>query len=139
MMEEVLYLAGPMSHYPNFNFPAFEEATATLRSQGMTVISPHELDKAHDAKDYAAAAGSSTGNIADLKQTWGDFLSRDVKIVADAVTGVALLPAWQNSKGAKLEVTVALLQGKPIYQYHTGSGLSQLDRTWVKDVLYANL
>jgi nucleoside 2-deoxyribosyltransferase len=136
---DTIYICGPMTGYPNFNYPAFTEAAATLRGQGMNVISPHELDKDHDKSDYDIAAKSATGNVADLKQTWGDFLARDVKIVADAVTGIALLPNWQHSKGAKLEVTVALLQGKPVYQYHTGGGLSSLDRTWVKDVLYANL
>jgi hypothetical protein len=134
-----IYIAGPMTGYPAFNFPAFTEAAATLRSQGLKVISPHELDKEHDAADAATAAASKTGNISDLKQTWGDFLSRDVKVVADEATGVALLRNWERSKGAKLEVTVALLGGKPIYQYHEAAGLTELDRTWVKDVLYANL
>lgn len=134
-----IYTAGPMTGYPQFNFPAFQEAADTLRAQGIDVVSPHELD---DPETSALALKSKTGTLGDASphgQTWGDFLARDVKIVADQVDGIAVLHNWERSKGAKLEVTVALLAGKDIYQYHTGAGLSPLSREWVKEVLFANL
>lgn len=134
-----LYLAGPMSNYPQFNFPAFEEAAATLRAQGMNIISPNEQDS---AAIQAEARLSTNGALINGKiggETWGEILARDVRIVADQVDGVALLPNWQHSKGAKLEVTVALLAGKNVYEYHTGAGITPLSREWVKEVLYANL
>ena len=141
-MQSSVYLAGPMTGYPQFNFPAFEAAAAALRSSGIAVISPAEVD---DDTAVGTAARNSTDGKLDANgklagQTWGDLLARDVKIVADQVSGVALLPGWERSKGAKLEVTVALLAGKSVYLYHPGiGGLSEVGREWVKDVLYANL
>jgi hypothetical protein len=39
-----VYLAGPMTGYPRWNFDAFDEAARQLRSDGHDVVSPHELD-----------------------------------------------------------------------------------------------
>lgn len=136
---DTVYIAGPMSNLPKFNFPAFEEAAATLRAQGMNIISPNEQDS---EAIQAEARKSTTGALINGKiggETWGEILARDVRIVADKVTAIALLPNWERSKGAKLEVTVALLQGKSLYAYHAGAGLTPLSRDWVKDVMYANL
>jgi Domain of unknown function (DUF4406) len=135
-----LYIAGPMTGYPQFNFPAFAEAAKTLRALGMSIISPAEMDEEHGVANEALK--SKDGKLIDGKvagQTWGDLLARDVKIVADEVSGIALLPGWERSKGAKLEVTTALLAGKDVYAYHTSAGLTKLSREWIKDVLYAHL
>jgi hypothetical protein len=136
-----LYIAGPMTGYPQFNFPAFAEAAATLRSQGLTIISPAEEDEQHGVAQVAITStdGKLDANGKIAGQTWGDLLSRDVKIVADLVDGVAVLKNWERSKGAKLEVTVALLAGKTVYAYHEGAGLTTMSREWVKEVLNHNL
>lgn len=103
-----IYLAGPMSGHPQFNFPAFYAAAKALREQGFEVISPAEMD---DAEDKGVAMKSATGNPADANRTWGDFLSRDVKVIADqGVEGIVFLPKWFTSRGARLEATVGLLQ-----------------------------
>jgi hypothetical protein len=136
----ILYICGPMTNYPQFNFPAFQEAARTLRALGIEVVSPAEMDADTGVADEAVK--SKDGQLINGKiagQTWGDLLARDVKIVADVVSGVAVLKNWERSKGAKLEVTVALLAGKPIYAYHEGAGVTPLSRDWIKEVLIANL
>ena len=116
-----LYLAGPMTGIPQFNFPAFDEAASNLRmvlgGDGVDVVSPAEIDDpatraaALASKDGAPGSGTTSG------ETWGDFLSRDVKLVADEVDAIMVLPGWEDSKGARLEVFVARSVGKPVYDY----------------------
>lgn len=114
-----LYTAGPMTGIPKFNFPAFLAAAEDLRKRGYEIISPAEMD----LKDVGTSAlASPDGKLTkDGKTTdgytFGDFLARDVKIIADQVDGVVCLPGWDSSKGARLEVFVALISGKPVYTY----------------------
>ena len=39
-MKKTIYIAGPMSGIPYFNFPAFDTAKAFLILQGWDVVSP---------------------------------------------------------------------------------------------------
>lgn len=39
-----VYLSGPMTGYPNFNFPAFNERAAEWRREGWDVFNPAETD-----------------------------------------------------------------------------------------------
>jgi hypothetical protein len=107
-MSTKYYLAGPMSNRPQFNFPMFYRVAKSLREQGYDVVSPAELD---DIEDKGAAMKSKDGNPAGAKRSWGDFLARDVKLLADGgITGIIFLPGWEESSGAKLEATVGLLK-----------------------------
>jgi hypothetical protein len=103
-----LYIAGPMTGYPQFNIPAFDEMAALLREQGYDVVSPAELD---DPEIRAISLLSPDGNIDTLTthgQSFGDFLARDVKMLADdGIDSVVVLPGWAKSRGARLETFVA--------------------------------
>lgn len=108
------YLAGPMSGIPQFNFPLFLRVAASLRAQGYEIVSPAEID---DEVDKNAAIQSTDGNPDKRTgklcndKTWGDFLARDVKLLADGgIGGIIFLPGWEKSSGAKLEATVGLLK-----------------------------
>lgn len=107
------YLAGPMSGLPCSNFPTFMKAAAQLRARGLEIVSPAELDDPETVR--RSLANEPTG------QTWGDFLSRDVKIIADQCTGIILLPGWNKSRGARLEAVVALLCGHKFMRYYPDS------------------
>lgn len=138
MSEETVYVAGPMSGLPLFNFPAFTAATASLRAKGLSVISPHELDS---PAIKAAAVASPDGALVDGKvggETWGQILARDVQIVADRVNAIAFLPGWQGSRGAKLEATVGILCGHKFYTYNEGD-LVPMGTEWVKHQLAVSL
>jgi Domain of unknown function (DUF4406) len=82
-----LYLAGPMTGYPEHNFPAFRAAAKQLTEAGYEVTDPSTLGE-HD--DWA----------------WADYLRRDLPELLKC-DGVALLPGWARSKGASLEQFVA--------------------------------
>lgn len=107
-----LYVAGPMTGKPWHNFPSFDVAVDLLAGLGIESISPAELD---DPADRAEALCAEIGSADTATHTWGDLLARDVKIVADVVDGVALLPGWEGSRGAKLEAFICRLVGKPIF------------------------
>lgn len=129
-MSKTLYIAGPMSNLPQFNFPLFEAVAVALRADGWTVVSPHECDS---EETRTAAWASPDGKYTDTvgNETWGDCLARDVKMLADgiyiadkrgvtgdkptAIDGIAFLPNWEKSRGARLEAFVGLLTGKEFY------------------------
>lgn len=113
-----VYIAGPMSGLPQHNFPAFDAAAADLRSRGFEVISPAELDDPEDRVKALASPDGSLGNDR-FDKTWGDFLARDVKLLADDnIEAIFVLPGWMDSRGARLETFVGnALQGMPVFAY----------------------
>jgi len=94
-----VYVAGPMSGRPRWNFDAFEAATLQLRAAGFEVVSPHEAILA-TGFDPKAPAGEFTA------AHYRDALREDVALVF-SVDAVALLPGWESSKGARVEAALA--------------------------------
>lgn len=112
------YLAGPMSGVPQFNIPLFDNATARLRLQGFTIVSPAELDDADVRKACLASVDGKATPATNGGGTWAEFLARDVKLIADKVDGIVMLPDWVKSRGARLEVFVGLLSKKSFGWYN---------------------
>jgi len=102
-----LYLAGPMTGFPRWNFDAFEAGAERLRLAGFEVVSPAELDLA-DGFDPDAPAHLFTRD--DLLRA----LRRDFELVLQS-DGVALLDDWTRSKGATAEQAVARAAGIPAH------------------------
>ncbi|MDE2096999.1 MAG: DUF4406 domain-containing protein [Patescibacteria group bacterium] len=107
------YVCGPMTRVPRFNYPLFHLVAHHLRLYpGLTVISPTELDsKEMQAAAWASPDGDPTKLASETGETWGDVLARDVRLIEKQVGRFALLPRWQESRGARLEVFVGLLVG----------------------------
>lgn len=100
-----------MSGHPEHNFPAFRDAARTLRAQGHEVVSPVELDEAEGFNEKG-------GPVISGSSEWAAFLARDVKIVAEPdIDAVVVLPEWESSRGAVLEVHVARELGKRVLRY----------------------
>jgi len=127
------YVAGPMSGIPQYNIPAFDAASWALRAAGWDIVSPAELDHPEvRAACMASPDGGKIGQTNGIGGTWGDFLARDVKIVADQVDAIVLLPGWENSKGANLEAFVGTLCKKTFYLYNAGKPIPT-NIEWVRD------
>jgi hypothetical protein len=117
-----VYVAGPMSHIPQFNFPYFDHVANTLRKSGYDVVSPAELD---DPEFRAKVLSEGiTGYESHLLGAWGDCLARDVKLIADSgIKAIVLLPGWQRSRGARLEAFVGVLCDLKFALYRDGGDL----------------
>lgn len=87
-----LYVAGPMTGLPKFNYPAFAAAGSLLHDAGFDVLNPI------DAERHNPTPGTP--------QSWDWYMRHCLRMVADA-DGVALLDGWWRSRGATLEVHVA--------------------------------
>lgn len=118
-MTKFYYIAGPMSGIPRFNIPAFDEAARKLREAGFNIVSPAELDDPVTREmAWNSPDGATLNDVHPNGESWGDFLARDVKLVADKVQGVIVLPGWEKSRGARLEVMVALLCEHDLLYYN---------------------
>lgn len=114
-----IYLAGPMRGLPEFNFPAFHKAAATLRSLGHTVFNPAERDiERHDGVDISKGNASGCEALAatqhgfDLRTALGE----DLAWICQHADAVALLPDWRNSKGATAEHATAVALGLKVVE-----------------------
>lgn len=103
---ERVYLAGPMRGLPEFNFPAFHAAAADIRARGIDVWSPAE-------NDVEGGFDPETGN--GLK-TLREYMLVDIPAVLES-DAVVVLPGWQKSQGARLEVHVAQECAIPVLRY----------------------
>lgn len=95
-----VYLAGPMSGLPEWNYPAFHEAAATLRSFGYDVENPAEN---HDGRTDLPLA---------------EYFKLDLPQVCES-DAVVVLPGWRQSSGAGVEVRLAEHLNKPVLRYDT--------------------
>ena len=95
-----IYLSGAMTGVPEFNFPAFNEAAAAWRACGYRVTNPAE----------------GFNGKTDLPRNV--YLREDILILVDdregLVDAVAVLPGWQASQGASLEVSIARALSIPV-------------------------
>lgn len=108
-----VYIAGPMRGYEQYNFPAFDDAERQWRRMGNTPISPATLDRIHEGSD-----GNGAFEDDDMRRV----TRRDLMATLDA-DAVAVLPGWQRSRGALLEVMLARSVGMPIYDAKTAEEL----------------
>lgn len=86
-MKRKIYLAGPMTGLPDFNYPAFHAAAAKLRALGHEVLNP--------AENPVPACG-----------TWQGYMRMALTQLVQCEC-VVLLPGWSDSRGALIERKLA--------------------------------
>jgi hypothetical protein len=109
-----LYIAGPMTGLPGFNYRAFFEAERAIMALGHTALNPARTDG--PTADEAIAA---SGTHENPSHTWEYYLRRDIPKVT-AADALVVLPGWQNSRGANLEVHIATSLGMPMFILRDG-------------------
>jgi hypothetical protein len=93
-----LYLSGPMTGVENFNHELFNRVAAEFRMVGFEVCSPSEFfdgDTTREREDY-------------MREAFKYLLEADT---------VVILPGWEQSKGARIEITVAQELGLNLVEY----------------------
>lgn len=96
-----IYIAGPMTGYRDHNFPAFEKEARELRAVGHEVLSPHEVDHGETEETRGS-------------KSWCDYLKEDLKVFLEC-DAIYMLRGWDKSKGAMVELDLALKLGFAVY------------------------
>src|SRR3546814_17034143 len=116
-MSKTIYIAGPMSGYPEWNYPAFFRAEYTLEREGWDVKNPARKD---EEMGYDDPEAKKTGDTA-LSISQGIFNFReafewDIKqnLQGDAIN---MLKGWVASQGACAEHHTAALIRKNYPDY----------------------
>lgn len=96
MTNETIYIAGPMTGLPDWNYPVFHAAADELREMGYKVLNPAE----------------HFGGATDRMRK--EYLRSALNAVTRADI-VALLPGWETSEGVIRELQVADALDIPAY------------------------
>ena len=110
-----LYLAGPMSGYAEHNFPEFNRVAALLRGEGYEVFNPAE-----NADD-------------GVRRPRSFYMRRDIPALMDC-DAIAVLPDWQQSRGACLEIWIAIDLDMPIFNCRMRDGSVSLEPIKTLDI-----
>lgn len=114
-----VYISGPMSGHTDFNFPAFHAAVADWRNEGWEVTSPAE----------------NFGGRTDLPRA--EYIRKDVTQLLEC-SAIAVLPGWQRSAGARLEVALARELGLDVYDARTFASYIETALDEAKRLVYGD-
>lgn len=104
--KSVAYVSGPMTGYPDANRPAFEAAEELLRQRfGCEVLNPARWPDG---------------------LSWQQYMRLDVAMLRRASV-VVVLPGWQQSRGAMIEVELARMHGTPVVEVGDVVGAHRAD------------
>lgn len=126
-----VYIAGPMSGIPQFNYPAFANMAKDLRKvvtepgQHVEVFSPAEADAPH-VQEFALASPDGQFPDPSFAKRWpthGAFIGLGVQRIIDgAFDAIVVLPGWDTSRGARCEVMAGLASGAKIVKVEHAYG-----------------
>lgn len=98
-IRKAVYLSGPMTGHPDWNYPAFHNAAAKLRASGYAVVNPAE-----------AYEGNTT-------LPFDVYLRHDLRSILQDCHTIVVLEGWEKSPGAVLEVAVGAALGHGILAF----------------------
>lgn len=102
---KTIYIAGPMTGKPLYNFPAFDAARDRLEEDGWRVISPADMDRKigfDPRKDHATPAFMEEA----IRRCLQEVLSAHA---------IYMLKGWEESAGATAEHRLALWRRIPVF------------------------
>ena len=105
-----LYISGPVTGVPDYNRRSFASAGVALADAGYTWFDPHDLVNPEDTHETAMLL--CVNELTERTQKPG------IRYPVPRYDGLALLPGWEQSEGAKLEKAVAEACGIPCKTVH---------------------
>lgn len=117
-MMETLYLSGGIQYVEDHR-AHFERGEAALSGLGFQVVNPlkqhacHEPTHIHPCVD--AGSGLPLLGQEKNKHTWRCFMRWDLLAMLEKCDAIALMPGWEASPGARMELHVATSCGLKVY------------------------
>jgi len=96
-----IYIAGPMTGYKEYNFPAFDAAKEHLIDNPLyelEVISPADI-----TRELSREMGITDYSLIPMKK----YLYEDINALFEC-DAIYMLKGWENSKGARAEHALAV-------------------------------
>lgn len=101
-----LYVCGPITGVENYK-TNFKKAQSSLMQAGYDVVNPCDLNL--------------------ISASWEECMKKDIPAMLEC-DGVAVLPGWENSTGAKLELHIAQNVCLPIKTISAWCNIKKLGR-----------
>lgn len=96
-----IYVSGPMTGLPEYNYPAFREKSAFLREIGHEVYNPSEFPYDGPLEDFP------------IREAFASYC----KFICEEADAIYMLKDWKQSAGARVEHDLAKRLGlKIMYQ-----------------------
>lgn len=100
-----IYISGAIM-YADSKVDLFADAEARLEADGWSPLNPKSVDACPDDSCERQAHEIDKG----MEHSWGCFLRYDLKALLDC-DAIYMLPGWEQSHGARLELQVASAVG----------------------------
>lgn len=84
----IVYISGPMTGLPEFNYPEFERVSEALKELGYEVVSPAQPELLGDGIGW-------------------DFCMRSSIVLLMKCNAIYMLDGYENSRGAMLEYAIS--------------------------------
>lgn len=110
-----VYISGPMTGIPDYNRSEFKKAEDKFTQMNFEVINPHNLFTKEELDEIFSKVKSKEITEEDA---WGIFMKRDIEHLMKC-DFVAILPYWETSRGANLELANAKAVKMPIINADT--------------------
>lgn len=109
-----VYIGGPMTGHYRYNQVAFYAAADAWNNRGHAATTPFDTNSQvwHDHYGRPFDPGTDKCDYGD--PILAEMIAADVQEICDA-DALVVLPGWQESRGTRLEVLVALTMSKPIF------------------------
>lgn len=115
MTQKKIYIAGPMSGYPEFNFPAFFEAADLLEDLEWHVFNPANKEQEKELDEESFKSGDAKGAV-DAGFDFREAYLWDIERVVES-DAIYMLRGWEASPGARGEHAVAVAMQKHYPEY----------------------